>query len=273
MIKNFFLALNQTNIKYMLISGQATILYGAATFSEDIDLWVSPETKNWQKFIQCLRKSGAKAYKVTPPLKPEFIQKGHGFHFEFSATNKEAGWFLDVMGVVPRVGTFQKAWKNVEFYKTGWGRLPVIGLRDLVEIKKTRRLQDYPIISNLVRNEYERIHAAKIKDADWKWILVNSFETEDILYYLKRHKNARKICETLPRKYLVYCLKAIKGDGKEEKYFSSASKEIAFEIERLRRGDRIYWRAVINELKKLNREKKLLNIGSIPVFANRAKRL
>lgn len=140
--KKFFLTLNKSDIRYMLISGQATVLYGAATFSEDIDLWVSPEPENWQKFIQTLRKIGAKVYKATPPLKTEFVQKGHGFNFEFSATKKEPDWFLDVMGVVPRVNTFQKTWQNVEFYNTEWGRIPVIGLRDLVEIKKTRRLAD-----------------------------------------------------------------------------------------------------------------------------------
>ena len=36
MIKNFFHALNQSNVQYMLISGQATILYGAATFSDEL---------------------------------------------------------------------------------------------------------------------------------------------------------------------------------------------------------------------------------------------
>ena len=155
----------------MLISGQATVLYEAATFSEDIDLWVAPDADNWQKFIQALQKLEAKVYKLTPPIKPKFIQKGHGFHFEFLPTDKGNVWFLDVVGVVPRVGTFQKAWGNIEFYETEWGTIPVMGLRDLVEIKKTRRLENYPIISNLVRNEYERISPGKIKDDDWRWFL------------------------------------------------------------------------------------------------------
>lgn len=132
MIKKFFLTLNRSQIEYMLISGQATVLYGAATFSEDIDLWVAPDTANWQKFIVSLQKLKAKVYKLTPPIKPEFIQKGHGFHFEFVPTGKEPVCFLDVMGVVPRVGIFQleggtdlryiqellghKSWKITEIY-------------------------------------------------------------------------------------------------------------------------------------------------------------
>ena len=46
MTKNFFHALNRAYVKYLRISGQATVLYGAATFSEDIDLWICPEEKN-----------------------------------------------------------------------------------------------------------------------------------------------------------------------------------------------------------------------------------
>ena len=268
MIKSFFPSLNQAKIKYMLISGQAAVLYGAATFSEDIDLWVAPEGENWKKFIQTLRKIGAKVYKATPPLKLEFVRKGHGFHFEIPARTKEPIWFLDVMGVVPRVGAFQKAWKNVEFHQIEWGRIPVIGLRDLAELKKTRRLEDYAIISNLVRNEYEGMRG-KIKDVDWRWILSNSFEVQDIIYCLKRHKNARRVGETLPRRCLKYCLNInIKDYDKNEKYLLSASKEVALEIEKFRSQDRIYWHKIINELKELNRKRKLLNVGDIPDYQN-----
>jgi hypothetical protein len=45
MIANFFQSLERHGVEYLLISGQATVLYGAATFSEDIDLWISPTEK------------------------------------------------------------------------------------------------------------------------------------------------------------------------------------------------------------------------------------
>ena len=257
MIKKFFLHLTHKNIKYLLISGQATVLYGAATFSEDIDLWVSPEPENWQKFIDCLRESKAKIYKATPPIKFEFIQNGHAYHFEVPSTEQEPVWFLDVMGVVPRVGTFPVAYKSVNFCETEWGEIATIGLRDLVQIKKTRRLADYPIISNLVRQEYEKMRTSGIKDKDWIWILTNSFETEDILSYLKNHREARKVCKRLSRQCLKYAL---------QNDFSSVSNSIALEIERLRQQDRIYWQTIIAELKALNRRGKLLSVGSTPVW-------
>jgi len=42
MIKNFPSALMLKRVHYVLISGQTTILYGIATFSEDIDIWIKP---------------------------------------------------------------------------------------------------------------------------------------------------------------------------------------------------------------------------------------
>lgn len=267
MIKKFFLCLTQNNIKHLLISGQATVLYGAATFSEDIDLWVSPELENWQKFIDCLHKLKAKIYKATPPLSPEFIQNGHAYHFEFSPIGGESVWFLDVMGVVPRVGTFSASYKNVNFHKTEWGRLAVVGLRDLVQIKKTRRLADYPIISNLVRQEYEKMRTTCVKGEDWIWILTNSFETEDILFYLKNHQGARKACKSLSRECLKYALQLIEVSSKQKNDLYSVSNAIALEIERIRQEDRVYWQTIIAELKALNRRGKLSRVGSVPIWA------
>lgn len=49
MIANFFQNLNARKVEYLLISGQATVLYGAATFSEDIDLWIQPTRFQFQR--------------------------------------------------------------------------------------------------------------------------------------------------------------------------------------------------------------------------------
>jgi hypothetical protein len=50
MIANFFQSLGSHGVEYLLISGQATVLYGAATFSEDIDLWINPTPENCDRF-------------------------------------------------------------------------------------------------------------------------------------------------------------------------------------------------------------------------------
>lgn len=57
MIASFFQHLEQQGVEWLLVSGQATILYGAATFSEDVDLWVNPTQENLSRFQRALRVS------------------------------------------------------------------------------------------------------------------------------------------------------------------------------------------------------------------------
>ncbi len=219
MMRNFFRALEYSHVQYMLISGQATVLYGAATFSEDIDLWVCPEEENWCRFVSVLQEVGAKTYKAAPPLSLCSVKKGHGFHFEIPETDKEDLWFLDVMGVVPRV-----------------------------EIKKTRRLQDYPIISNLVKGEFDRLcSAGEISNEDWVWMLTNSFDAEDIAGFLDKYDKAKDTARKLSRPCLPYCIDALHDD---EALFNAA-KEISLEIENLLQQD---W--------------ELLPVGGIPVWGS-----
>ncbi|KAF0125017.1 MAG: hypothetical protein FD189_1984 [Elusimicrobia bacterium] len=265
MIKNFFRGLNASGARYLLISGQAAVIYGAVTFSEDIDLWVSPEAENWKKFRAVLAKTGARIYKLTPELSPEFVLKGHGFHFTFPRSSGEPEWYLDVMGVVPRAGGFERAFNCKEVYRTAWGVLPVIGLRELVELKKTRRLADYPVISGLARTEHERLSRKHITAGDWRWILSNSFEAEDIIRYLK-NGGARKIAGQLKRPCLPFCLKAAENPVSGGAHMPAAAREIAFEIESLRQKDRLYWQPVLDELRYLTSKKLLLNKGARPSF-------
>lgn len=261
MIKNFFRSLNASGTRYLLISGQAAVIYGAATFSEDIDLWVSPVAENWKKFRAVLAKTRARVYKLTPELSPEFVLKGHGFHFTFPRSSGEPEWYLDVMGVVPRAGGFERAFSRREIYRTAWGVLPVIGLRELVELKKTRRAADYPVISELARLEHERLSRKTITARDWRWILSNSFEAEDMILYLKNGK-ARKIARQLNRPCLAFCVKAVDNPVSVTARLPDAAREIASEIESLKAKDRLYWQPVLDDLRYLNSKKLLLNKGS-----------
>jgi hypothetical protein len=54
MIQNFFRKLEELAVQYLLISGQASVLYGASTFSEDIDLWLAPTSLNLRRFTKAL---------------------------------------------------------------------------------------------------------------------------------------------------------------------------------------------------------------------------
>ncbi|MBU1736108.1 MAG: hypothetical protein KKC28_10060 [Verrucomicrobia bacterium] len=149
MIRNFFRQLKADKVRYLLISGQATVLYGAATFSEDLDIWLCPQHANLQRFVKALRTLRAQYYKLTPPLTLSYLRKRHGFHFTLPAEDG-TDWYLDVMGVPPRSPAFNVAWRRSTLIRTPWGMVPVVSVPDLVELKKTQRLEDYAVISRLV---------------------------------------------------------------------------------------------------------------------------
>src|SRR5437867_4003182 len=146
MTPSFFQSLKRGRVDYLLISGQAAVLYGAATFSEDLDLWIDTSDENLARFFRALREIGAKYYKLTPPLTLPYLQRGHGFHFIISAGSDEE-FYLDVMGRPPRVPEFPVAKARSVEMETDWGPIPTLNVPDLVELKKTQRIEDYPVVS------------------------------------------------------------------------------------------------------------------------------
>ena len=136
-MKSFFQSLEGNKVRYLLISGQASVLYGASTFSEDIDLWILPTRKNIGALVSALRENNATVYKLTPPLTLENLKFGHGFHFRLPDEQFEVS-YVDVMGKPPRVSSFTKASAQSKVMETDWGFLQVVGIPDLAIGKVTK---------------------------------------------------------------------------------------------------------------------------------------
>ncbi len=239
MIANFFSNLSEAGTEYLLISGQAAVLHGAAFFSEDIDLWVSPTEGNFESLQRALQKSGALYYKLTPPLTAEFIDRGHGFHFQLR--NEDPAW-LDVMGVPPRTSDFASAQSSAIQMETEWGRLPVVSIPHLIEIKKTQRLEDYPVISNLVLNHLR--HLAESGESEYRWALENIFTWESFEILLAEYPDCQS---TFPNQENLT----------EEKQIIRMQEN----MRQLQKEDRDYWRERITELKALRSEGRLMPVN------------
>jgi hypothetical protein len=51
------------------VSGrQAAVLYGAAHFSQDLNLWIDPTEENIRRFVDALEEVDARVHKLTPAL-------------------------------------------------------------------------------------------------------------------------------------------------------------------------------------------------------------
>ncbi len=255
MIGNFFRSLDREGVAYLLINGQAAILYGAATFSEDIDLWIEPTDANARRLLAALHGVDATYYKLAPPLQLEHMCRGHGFHFRIPS---ETEIYLDIMACPPRVPGFRKALARANTMDTSWGMIPTIGIRDLVGLKMTQRLGDYPVIGQLVLRYME--HADPPTAEDYEWATSHVFtvtEMEELLLQFPQAMDA----STAPS--------AIREFGRELRGGGNASPRTRDAVERLltdrmldaQRADRNYWQGIIAELRTLRQAGVLVPLG------------
>ena len=241
MIENFFRSLRDRKVNYLLISGQATVLYGAATFSEDIDLWVAPDQENLDRLRQALHQISACWYKLTPPLEEKFAREGHGFHFILPG---EPEIYLDVMGAPPRSPEFETALKSANNIDTDWGCLPVVGIEHLVEIKKTQRMEDYPVISKLA------LLASEHAQVDQAWVRDNIFTLETLQSWYSFLNNT-ETSDILSSDENLYRLQLLDQAAFDESLEIRMATELSGKIQACQQEDRKYWRSIIQSLKAL----------------------
>jgi hypothetical protein len=234
-MRSLFRSFERQDLDYLLISGQAAILYGAATFSEDIDLWIRPTPANAARLLRALADRGATVYKLTPPLSGRNLLAGHGFHFLVPAPGGPV--YLDITGRPPQVGPFGVARRRARIMSTAWGRIPVVSIVDLIALKLTKRLADYDVISNLVRVRLQE--AEHPNRALLRWAMAHSFRAEDRLEFAGHL-----------------------GMTQSEE---DARQAILAEIARYQAQDAAYWRRIVDDLRLLRAGGRLLREGT-PVF-------
>lgn len=232
-MRRLFRTFEKSGVDFLLISGQASILYGAAEFSEDIDLWVEPSKANFRRLFRSLADCRARVHKLTPRPTPKNVRFGHGFHFR--VPQRGGDLYLDVLGAPPRVGPFSRSRLHAEWWPTEWGRIPVVCIEDLVELKKTRRLRDYDVITNLV--EIRMAREVESRGARLRWAAANSFRPEERRVWLQRAGCSVPLTQL--------------------------RRAILRDLDRHQRADTSYWRKRIADLKRLRREEKLLPEGAL----------
>jgi hypothetical protein len=262
MIASFFRHLEQHGVRWLLISGQATILYGAATFSEDVDLWVQPTEHNFERFKAALHESQARYYKLTPALTVANAADRHGFHFVLPSPEDNLEVFLDVMGFPPRVGSFDDAFAASRDIETRWGNLHTIGIKDLVELKKTQRPRDYPIISRLALAWFDE-RAAAASAEDLAWVFENLFSLEELVRLCLEHPaQVKKFLPAAPEP-LVRAAELMLKDGRLEPSLEDELEEwLDQRTLPMRRADRHFWRTVIDSLRELRAGGQLMPEGA-----------
>lgn len=260
MTANFFRSLSDHGVESLLIGGQATVLYGAATFSEDIDLWINPTPDNRARFLAALRACQARYYKLTPPLEVGHLLRGHGFHFILPG-EPESGVFLDVMGKPPRVASFDTARATANWLDTDWGRVLTIGVKELVELKKTQRLEDYPVISRLALAWFDQPDSAATA-ADYRWAAENVFTLPELRRLIEEHgAEADFLPATASEALQEFAQQVRAGSDVSEQIETKVTAWMQERILGIQRADRGYWREIIAELRQLRATGQLIAEG------------
>ena len=255
-MRPLFLAFKAHRVRYLIIGGQASILYGGAHFSQDLDLWIEPSDSNVRRFVDALEDLGARFHKLTPPLTRAFLRRGHGFHF--LVPMKGGPVYLDAMGHPPRVGGFSAAWRRSETMPTPWGRLPVVSIPDLVELKKTNRPADYDVITRLAMIRLGQ--EDKPSPALLRWTLDHLFRVEDLLEVLLRFGEGAPP----PGMAWIRAWQAVlrRGGRPTAPHVDAAARRLGAKAQKLQARGRRYWIPLIDELRRLRSGGLLLPEGA-----------
>ncbi len=146
------------HVRYLLMGGQACILYGGAEFSRDIDLAVLASPDNLNRLRDALAALQASVIAV-PRLETAHLKRGHAVHFR-CAHPEAAGLRIDVMSVMRGLDSFEELWHRRTTMELEPGfAVDALALPDLVKAKKTQRDKDWPMIRRLLEADYARARA------------------------------------------------------------------------------------------------------------------
>ncbi len=137
------------NVRFLMMGGQACIVYGGAEFSRDLDLCVVVDAANQQALHTAFEQLLAEQIFV-PGLEAAALERGHACHFRCHADGV-AGLRIDLMTRLRGCPPFDEMWRRRAVIALAEvGEVGVLALMDLVCAKKTQRDKDWPMIRRLI---------------------------------------------------------------------------------------------------------------------------
>lgn len=235
--------LKKHNVKSLLIGGQACIIYGAAEFSRDSDFVVLSTPEN----IDCLKKA-LKTLKAkliyVPPLEAHYLERGHACHFRCAAEDVK-GLRIDVISELRGCEKFDKLWERRKTISLKNGKaIDVIGLRDLVQSKKTQRDKDWLMLKRLVDDDII-LNKSNPPSERVKWWFD---ECRDVMLLIELAKRYPVVAKKCAKKRTPLSL-AILAD------MQKLNLELQEEEMIERQKDIEYWKPLKKELETLRRKK------------------
>lgn len=155
MFEEILTRLVKSKVRFVVIGGVAATIQGSARFTNDLDICYDPSPDNVERLLTLLRSWHAYLRGVEPGL--PFLLDARAFRTTPVMTLTTDVGDIDVLDVVPGVGSFDDVLRASEFAQVGEVRFHSLGLEGLIASKRAvRRPKD---VEQLV--EYEALLALR----------------------------------------------------------------------------------------------------------------
>jgi hypothetical protein len=243
-IRKVLSTLTTHQVRYLLMGGQACVLYGAAEFSRDMDLSLPLIADNHERLAAALSELQATCIAV-PPFDWDYLRRGHALHFRCG--HPEAfDLRIDLLAIMRGVAPFGELWERRSTIELEYGlRIEIMALPDLIQAKKTQRDKDWPMIRRLVESHIERYRTNPTSERVQFWL--RECRTPALLAEIARaHPNEVQVAvNERPLLSLAY---------REE--LSDLMNALDAEEKRERDLDRDYWTPLKKELEQIRLQRK-----------------
>lgn len=137
MFEEILTRLVKAKIRFVVIGGVAATIQGSARFTNDLDICYDPSPDNVEHLVTLLRSWHAYLRGVEPGL--PFLLDARAFRTTPVMTLTTDVGDIDVLDVVPGVGTFDDVLKASERIQLGEVRFQSLGLEGLIASKRALR--------------------------------------------------------------------------------------------------------------------------------------
>lgn len=150
------------------------------------------------------------------------------------------------------MGRFAGASRRAAFMATPWGRLPVVSIPELVELKKTNRPADYDVITRLAL-----IHLTRVKSPSprqLRWTLERTCLNSSV--------DSEQSEEFPPLRDRFFRRELGRGESPRDEDIDRAAGALGARAQKLQALGRRYWAPRIEELRALRSEGRLIPEGT-----------
>jgi len=126
--RDFIAALNQSNVRYLLVGGYAVVFHGYGRTTGDMDIWVDREVENYHRLVDAFKIFGMPVFDMSLE---NFMALDRFEVFRFG--RKPVA--IDIMITMANFD-FKECYSRASIFDDGDLLIPTVNLNDLIAAKK-----------------------------------------------------------------------------------------------------------------------------------------